>query len=75
MPAAIASPLHLAPVEAKATRVDFDGGRLSSDGGLILLNDSDHQIGLMRDLAAVRRDPRDPRRVHLEEVLIMINAL
>ena len=57
MPAAIASSLHLAPVEAKATRVDFDGGRLSSDGGLILLNDPDHQIGLTRDLAAARRDP------------------
>ena len=30
MPADIASPLHLAPVEDKATLVDFEGGRLSS---------------------------------------------
>src|SRR5262244_1027742 len=63
MPAAIASPLHLAPVEDKATLVDFEGGRLSSDGGLVLLNDPDDQLGLTRDLAAVLRDPRDPRRV------------
>ena len=63
MPADSASPLHLAPVEDKATLVDFDGGRLSSDGGLVLLNDPDDQLGLTRDLAAVLSDPRDPRRV------------
>jgi len=63
MPAEIASPLHLAPVEDKATLVDFDGGRLSSDGGLVLLNDPDDQLGFTRDLAAVLRDRRDPRRV------------
>ena len=60
---AISSPLHVASLEDKAVLVDFDGGRLSSDGGLILLSDSDDQIGLTRDLAAVLRDPRDPRRV------------
>jgi Transposase DDE domain group 1 len=63
MPDDIARPLHLAPVEDKATLVDFDGGRLSSDAGLILLNDPDDQLGLTRHLAAVLRDPRDPRRI------------
>ena len=57
------SPLHLSPVEAKAVELDFDGGLLSSDGGLVLLNDPDDQLGLTRDLAAGLRDPRDPRRV------------
>jgi hypothetical protein len=64
MPADIASPLLLAPLEDKAVLLDFDGGRLSSDGGLVLLNDPDEQIGLTRDLAAVLRDPRDPRRIN-----------
>ena len=64
MPADIASPLPLAPLDDKAIFVDFDGGRLSSDGGLVLLGEPDDQIGLTRDLAAVLRDPRDPRRVH-----------
>ena len=64
MPADIASPLLLAPLEYKAILVDFDGGRLSSDGGLVLLGDPDNQIGLTRDLAAVLRDPRDPRRIN-----------
>jgi Transposase DDE domain group 1 len=58
------APLHVAPVGTKAVDLDFDGGRLSSDAGLVLLHDPDDQLGLTRDLAAVLRDPRDPRRVH-----------
>src|SRR5918912_685217 len=58
------APLHLAPVGAKAVALDFDGGRLSSDAGLVLLKDPDEQLGLTYNLAAVLSDPRDPRRVH-----------
>src|SRR5438034_10187734 len=57
--------LHLAPVGDKAVDLDFDGGLLSSDAGLMLLKDPDEQLGLTRALAAVPKDPRDPRRVHL----------
>src|SRR3989442_1786067 len=57
------SPLHLAPVGAKAVELDFDGGRLSSDAGVLLRKDIDAQLGFTRDLAAVLSDPRDPRRV------------
>ena len=60
---AIENPFPLPPLEDKAILVDFDGGRLSSDGGLILLSDPDDQIGLTQALAAVLHDPRDPRRV------------
>ncbi len=69
MQAALTPPLHLAPlplasVGAKAVDLDFDGGRLSSDAGLVLLKDPDEQLGLTHTLAAVLSDPRDPRRVH-----------
>src|SRR5438874_12405678 len=60
----MAAPLHLAPVGDKAVDLDFDGGLLSSDAGLMLLKDPDEQLGLTRALAAVLKDPRDPRRVH-----------
>src|SRR4029450_453435 len=56
--------LHLAPVGAKAVDLDFDGGRLSSDAGVVLLKDIDDQLGLTRALAAVLSDPRDERRIH-----------
>jgi hypothetical protein len=58
------APLHLAPVGTKAVDLDFDGGRLSSDAGLVLLHDPDAQLGFTRDRAAVLRDPRDPQRIH-----------
>src|SRR5215831_10855837 len=61
------APLHLAPVGAKAVELDFDGGRLSSDAGLVLLKDPDEQLGLTHNLAAVLSDPRDPRRVHFTQ--------
>ena len=64
MPDGLETPLHLPPLADKAILIDFDGGRLSSDGGLILLGDPDDQIGLTRALAAVLRDPRDPRRIN-----------
>ena len=64
MQAEMASPLHLAPVGDKAVDLDFDGGLLSSDAGLMLLKDPDEQLGLTRALAAVLKDARDPRRVH-----------
>ena len=60
----MATRLHLAPVGNKAVDLDFDGGLLSSDAGLMLLKDPDEQLGLTRALAAVLKDPRAPRRVH-----------
>jgi hypothetical protein len=57
----------LAPVRTKAVALDFDGGRLSSDAGLVLLKDPDEQLGVTRALAAVLSDPRDTRRVHFSQ--------
>ena len=58
------TPWHLAPVGATAMTLDFAGGRLSSDAGLVLRKAPDEPRGFTRDLAAVRSDPGDPRRVH-----------
>jgi len=65
------APLNLAPVGAKTVTLDFDGGRLSSDAGVVLLKDIDAQLGLTRNRAAVLSDPRDPRRINftLEDLL------
>lgn len=54
-------PLEATPVEGKAVYVDFSGGSLSSDAGLLQLKEIDEQIGLTRGLAAALTDPRDER--------------
>jgi hypothetical protein len=39
------APLPLVPVGGKAVDLDFDGGRLSSDAGMVLLTDIDEPLG------------------------------
>ena len=43
--------------------VDFSGGHLSSDGGVLLLRQIDHGLGVTRALAACFADRRDARFV------------
>ena len=64
MQADSATPLQLAPVGDKAVDLDFAGGRLFSDAGLVLLTAPDEPLGLTRALAAVLSDPREARRVN-----------
>ena len=42
---------------------DFDGGRLSSDGGGLLLREVDRRLGLTASLADCIADPRDPAKI------------
>jgi len=42
---------------------DFDGGRLTSDGGALLLREVDRRVGLTRALADSIADPRDPAKI------------
>ncbi len=42
---------------------DFDGGRLTSDGGAVLLREVDRRCGLVQALAASIADPRDPAKI------------
>jgi len=41
----------------------FDGGLISSDGGVVLLAGADRQLGLIDTLAALIPDHRDPARI------------
>lgn len=50
---------------------DFDGGRLTSDAGALLLREVDRRIGLTERLAACLTDPRDPAKiVHDQRVML-----
>src|SRR6266853_6073329 len=53
----------LSPVADKAVVARFDGGRLSSEGGLLALREIERRVGLAERLAACLTDPRMPERV------------
>src|SRR5829696_2043709 len=65
-------PFWFPAVRGKKLTVGFDGGRLSSDGGVMLLAQAARRMRIAEKLAAVIPDPRDPTRVvhRLPEILL-----
>jgi len=61
----IATPIlpGLSPVAGKPLTVTFDAGRLSSDGGLIVLREIATRLGLAETITGPLADVRDPSRV------------
>jgi Transposase DDE domain group 1 len=53
----------LPPVQGKAVIARFDGGQLSSEGGLLVLREIEGRLGVADRLAACLKDPRAPEKV------------
>src|SRR3954462_9006505 len=53
----------LPSVMGKPVHIAFDGGRLTSDAGILLLSAIEQRLGIAERLAACLEDPRDPERV------------
>src|ERR1700693_1999278 len=56
----------LPAVAGKPIQVSFDGGRLTSDAGILLLSAVEQRLKIAERLAACLEDPRDPERVRHE---------
>ena len=58
-------------LRGKKVTAAFDGGRLTSDGGVLVLAQAERMMGICGQLAACIADPRDPARVvhRLEDIL------
>ena len=63
MPKCTAGQMEFGRLGRRVLSADFDGGALSSDGGLMLLRRVDERIGLSRSVASVLHDARDPDRI------------
>ena len=53
-------PALFSSLQSQKIVADFDGGRLTSDAGGLLLREADRQLGLIERLAACIPDPREP---------------
>jgi hypothetical protein len=56
-------PISLPTICQKKVTAAFDGGQISSDGGVVLLAGADRQLGLIDTLAAIIPDHRDPAQI------------
>ena len=53
----------LSPIAGKPVQVAFDAGRLTSDGGVLVLAEIERRLGIAERLARCIEDPRAPDRV------------
>jgi len=53
-------PFLFPAVGRKKVTAAFDGGRLTSDGGVMLLGAAEHRLEIAQRLAPLIADPRDP---------------
>ena len=56
-------PFDLPAVQRKKLTADFECGRISSDGGLVLMREAERRLGPAEALADCMRDWRDPALV------------
>jgi hypothetical protein len=65
------TPLLFSSLGRQQVVSDFDGGRLTSDAGALLLREVDRRIGLTHRLSECLSDPRDPAKiVHDQRVML-----
>ena len=53
----------LSPVMGKPVQLAFDGGRLTSDGGVLVLAEIERRLGIAERLSSCLNDPRSPDRI------------
>lgn len=55
--------LSFANLESKAVVATFDGGKITSDGGCLLLREIDERVGVIDSIHQALVDPRDPAKI------------
>lgn len=64
-------PAQLKRLSRQAVELDFDGGTLTSDGGILLLREVDRRLNLIARIDRAIPDPRDPlHTVHPQAELL-----
>ena len=71
MPNCTQSKFHFSSVKRQKVEVDFGGGSVTSDGGLILLGEIERKLNLSEQVASILPDHRDPEKItHSQESMV-----
>lgn len=68
-------PLHFARAGGKAVVADFQGGRLTTDSGALLLREVERRLGLFDALDAAIPDPRQPELIEHEQKALIAQRI
>lgn len=63
--------IELSKISNKRVEIDFDGGRITSDAGVLFIREVERQIGIMKAVAGCIKDKRDQRYVKQEMELVI----
>lgn len=63
MPNCTAEEISFGRLGRRQIEANFEGGAISSDGGVMLLRQVDRKLGLTKAAASALHDPRDPGRI------------
>jgi len=55
--------LSIAPLKGKKVALDFQGGSITSDAGVLLLSETESKLGIITMLAKCINDPRRPSSI------------
>jgi Transposase DDE domain group 1 len=68
MPNCTQEELSFPSFDRRRIEANFEGGDVSSDGGIMLLREADRRLGLVEALNGVLPDPRDPALIEHKQV-------
>lgn len=66
MPKCTTDEMEFGRLGRRVIEANFQGGAISSDGGVMLLRQMDRRLGLSAAVAAALNDPRSPERIRYE---------
>ena len=55
--------MQLPAIKGRKIEIDFKEGEVTSDGGILLLNQVDHKLGLTEGIAKQFHDKRDQSKI------------
>ena len=65
------NPMRFSRVKRRQVEVNFNGGDISSDGGMLLLRELDQQLGLTQAIHRAIRDPRVKNRCIHDQLTLL----